>query len=511
MFSDVIDPKNWAYYNRKAVRAAKRAKKARLMKEIFGQDLVRSDYLAFDPFYDFGVSSHPISPVTRKTRKIASHNYQRVFVRKSIATNHSTPLYVAGPGINRRHPFQLTNYSSSETKLTRPSQPSIYKFLNDTSKKTRGTLSDKGELEMFRPSVYVPKSSYAYRYQEAETAGTDGYGNVYRTLDRTTRVSSGYTGRILQSTVDAYLNLERIEFTNLAEPVAVELLPHAIPSERKFNLTREIGELKDLPHLLKSSVDNVRNLTVNGTFNPFSQYLSQEFGWDPLVRAVIDAVSLPDKIAKRVNYLLSRLGKETTFRSKKKSSSQITGAPGFTFDTLIDETHLGPPTTSAFRITEWRLVTGYGVRFPQLELPMLKSFVTAQLWGARFRPDDFYNLVPWSWLIDWFGGLGDYIEAVSAVTDDTSVANYGLLTYDSLGIVSSNVQGKFVETRSTRFDLGPITTTNSLVYTNHTAVLKYKYLRRIDVTNISELKRTWVFEDLSLFQASILSALAFRR
>lgn len=507
----ITDPKNWAFYNRSAVRAAKRAKKTRLMKEIFGYDLCRSDFLAFDPFHDFGISPHYITPRNRKVVKVASSGYPRVLVRESYATTYDTPLYAAAPGINRRHPFQLISQTQSKTTLSRPNQARIVGFIDDTTKRTRGSLSHLGEAEMFLPKIHVPISSYPYRYLESETAGTDGYGNPYHTLQRTNRVTRGRVARILQSTVDSYLNLERAEFASWAEPMGIELLPKAIPSERKFSLIREIAELKDLPMLLKTSVDNVRNLATNGTFDPFSQYLSQEFGWDPLVRAVVDMMSLPDKIAKRVNYLISRIGMDTTFRSKKRTTSVISGATGFTFDPLIDEEHISAPTHSAFRISEWRLMTSYGVRFPTLELPTLRSKIKAQLWGARFRPDDFYNLVPWTWLIDWFGGLGDYIEAVSAVSDDTSLANYGFLTYDTRGFVYSNVQGKLSETRSTRFDLGPIVTTNSIVTTNHTAVLKYKYLRRIDVSSISELKRTWVFEDLSDFQASILAAITFAR
>lgn len=510
MFSDIIDPKNWAYYNRKAVRAAKRAKKQRLMKDIFGYDLVRSDFLAFDPFHDFTMSDYFITARNRLQKKTGSSGYPRKRTRVSTDTVHDTVLYAAAPGVNRRHPTSLTNYSSSKLESALTSQPVITGFIHDTTKRTRGSYSDFGEAEMFLPRLHVPKSTYSWLKYEAEVAGTDTFG-PYKRIDRTMRTTSGITARITQATVDTYRTLEQSRFSLMAQDRAISLLPDAVPLSREFSFLREIGELKDVPRLLQSSVENIRQLYENGSFNPFDQFLSKEFGWDPLVSAVLDMVNLPDKIAKRVNDLIARIGKEkTTFRSRSRETEVIPGATGFTFDPLIDESAL-VPSHVAFRITEWRLALNYGVKFPKLELPQLKEWVSARLWGAKFRPDDFYNLVPWSWLVDWFGGLGDYIEAFTSVQDETSLANYGFLTYESNGFVYSNAQGKLTGTRSTRFDGGPIVTTNTEVATNHTAVLKYKYLRRIDVTSVSELKRTWFFDELSTFQASILSALAFKR
>lgn len=503
------DKRNFAYYNRKAVRAAKRAKKARLIKDIFwGYNLDRSEFLAFDPFHDFQITPYYISPKNRMNRLVGSSGYTRKRMSSRRTIVHSMELYVSGLGQYSRRPFVITADSSVPMNSNLNSQEVIKGFTHDTSKKTRG-IADLGEMEMFHPKVYSPLHSYSFIDTETEIGGADQWGPYHRT-DRRVTTTSGRTARITQTTVDSYLNMERAHFLEQAPSTAESLLPRAVPSSRSFSLLRDIAELKDIPKLLQTATSAVRDLSVNGTFDVSSNYLSKEFGWDPLVKSVLGVMTLPDKIAGRVNWLLRRAGKNQTFRAKRNYTSLNPSPVGFTFDNLLDEV---PTSLShvAVHKREWRLALNYGIRFPELELPKLKSLLTSQLWGLRFRPDDFYNLVPWSWLIDWFGGLGDYIEAICAVSDDTSLANYGFLTYVSDTHVISGSQGYFPTVRSTRFNSGPLVTENKRVPSNKNAALTYKYQCRVDVTNLADIARTWVFAELNEFQASILGALAFRR
>lgn len=499
--------KHIPYFNRAAVRAAKRAKKKRLMKEIFGYDVVRSDYLAFDPFHDFGVTPYPIASKNRHQVKVGSSGYPRKHTRVSVDKAYDTPLYIAAPGVNRRGPFTEISSKTTTTSLGRPDQTAIRGFIHDTTKESRGSISDHGEAEMFLPRIRVPVSKVTYVKYEAELAGADMFGPYHR-IDRTTRTLSGTCARITQAEVDKYLTLERAKFTREAPSAAERLLADALPTSRSFGFLREIIELKDLPRTIQSSVQTVRE-GVRGVFDPSSAFLNKEFGWDMLAKAAVDLVELPDKIAKRVNYLLERQGQPTTFRSRLRGSEYVGGAGQFTFDPLIDES-LGVASTAGFRNWEFRLALNYNVKFPKLELPKLREYVSSQLWGAKFRVDDFYNLIPWTWLVDWFAGLGDYLEAVASVNADTSIANYGFLTYASQGWLAGVVEGELTGSRSTRHNGGPIVTTGTKSTVNHEGFLRYHYLNRVDVTSLSDIKRSWVFDDLSLYQASILAAITTR-
>ena len=47
-----------------------------------------------------------------------------------------------------------------------------------------------------------------------------------------------------------------------------------------------------------------------------------------------------------------------------------------------------------------------------------------RLLGSRVTPDVVYNLMPWSWLVDYFTDLGHFIQAVSPGVADRLAADY---------------------------------------------------------------------------------------
>lgn len=47
--------------------------------------------------------------------------------------------------------------------------------------------------------------------------------------------------------------------------------------------------------------------------------------------------------------------------------------------------------------------------------------------GGYISASVLYNLIPWSWLADYFTGLGDFMEAVSPGVADRCVLEYGYL------------------------------------------------------------------------------------
>lgn len=497
-----------AYYNRKAVRNAKRAKKARLIREIFGQELGRSQYLAFDPFHDFRLADWPVSSRNRMRRVNVFGPIQRGFKEVRSSYFGETPLLLGIP--KKFGPYEVTHTPGSTVTSARANQPVITGFIHDTSKSTRFEGSDMGEAEMFLPKVLSPSVTRNYRPTSSHTTGETIAGH-YKTDNVASRVTSGRPARITQESVDTVLNHERQFFADNAESAALRLMPNAIPTARRFDLLREIGELKDLPRTLISSMSAARDAFTRGDFDPSSGYLNKEFGWDPLVDAALKLVSMPDKIAKRINHLLARQDKDTNFRSGWSGFDLPTGINAFTIDSLIGETGITPVEHFTTRFYEWRMVLNYGVKFPRLELPELREYLKARLWGARLRPDDFYSLMPWSWLVDWFTGIGDYIEAVCAVNDDVSLANYGFLTYKSQTVTTSVRSGVFAQTVSRRDYGGPIQTVSNPKPTVHAATLVCNYHRRVDVTTLHDIKRTWNYDGPSLFQASILGALALKR
>jgi len=103
---------------------------------------------------------------------------------------------------------------------------------------------------------------------------------------------------------------------------------------------------------------------------------------------------------------------------------------------LTDESLVSVGTYGS-RVIELRGVINAGLRFPAIALPELQRKLMRQAWGLYPDPEDVYNLVPWTWLADWFTGLGDYVEAFDIINRDPSIINWGFITGISSGYVDT--------------------------------------------------------------------------
>jgi hypothetical protein len=53
---------------------------------------------------------------------------------------------------------------------------------------------------------------------------------------------------------------------------------------------------------------------------------------------------------------------------------------------------------------------GYRVRLPSSQEPRNMAVIRACLLGAIPTPAEAWALMPWSWMVDWFGNVGDVLE-----------------------------------------------------------------------------------------------------
>lgn len=47
-----------------------------------------------------------------------------------------------------------------------------------------------------------------------------------------------------------------------------------------------------------------------------------------------------------------------------------------------------------------------------------------RIMGSRVTPDTIYNLMPWTWLVDYFTDLGQFVQAISPGVADRLAADY---------------------------------------------------------------------------------------
>lgn len=158
-----------------------------------------------------------------------------------------------------------------------------------------------------------------------------------------------------------------------------------------------------------------------------------------------------------------------------------------------------------------RLVVNATFDFPPINSPSFRFNDYLDRLGVRPRVTDVYNLVPWTWLVDWFTGLGNYVELIDNINHDPSLINWGMITCHTEGKLITDWRSKSDISHSfSVFNQGSQNVTE--VRDNpHTSVLNYECQTRSDVAGILDVKLTSVPSSLTAYQKSILGALLAQR
>lgn len=128
--------------------------------------------------------------------------------------------------------------------------------------------------------------------------------------------------------------------------------------------------------------------------------------------------------------------------------------------------------------------------------------------GLWPTPTDVLDLIPWSWLVDWFIGLHDYVQLMSEINTDRFLINYGFLTYKSATRVTASRQ-LFANTSYLRELVPPESGKIPTLVPNFlqfNAELTMRYVLRRSLDNLPSVK-TYSGKGLSANQSLILSAL----
>jgi len=222
------------------------------------------------------------------------------------------------------------------------------------------------------------------------------------------------------------------------------------PDLPDFSLATEIAELKDV-FTLREQVREIRTHLKNRTSNGRSAksnagryYLAIQFGYLPLVRSAIGLIKSARRVSKLVDQLIRDEGKPVR---RQRHLSQ------YDIDTVSDVSTVTPnayPPNYIFpkHVTQC-YVQGNVQRF-------VRTRVTSRTWAsARFRyilpkgpnglgrdryrliarllggdlltPDSLYQIMPWSWLIDYFVNLGDFVKSLTNGVVDRLYTDYFFL------------------------------------------------------------------------------------
>jgi len=184
-----------------------------------------------------------------------------------------------------------------------------------------------------------------------------------------------------------------------------------------------IFPFNEIPGRLRSRLLDFRNLG--------SEYLNVVFGWKPFVSDLRKMYNLWQTIDKRMAQLIRENGKGINRRATLEEDTSTTmetdsypapwrWVPGGFFLPAGHSTWTGQRTVK----TKVWYSANYRYYIPDIGSSQWDRRARLALFGAVPTPELLWEVLPWSWLIDWFGNAGDVISNLSVNAVDNLVQNY---------------------------------------------------------------------------------------
>lgn len=183
------------------------------------------------------------------------------------------------------------------------------------------------------------------------------------------------------------------------------------PSAPEFDLPVFLGEMRDVPSLLKSVGSKLSKYGAG-------EYLKYQYGWKPFIKDVRKLVAGMDRLDRIFNNL-RRLRKDDVLRRRYEPKGEYEAITG---DDFVD-VNIPDPWGFGLTIDMHRSIAGSRRRWCVLRykaerpegLPEtdseLMSLAKRVAYGGTIDGSTFWELMPWSWLIDWNTNMSEYISS----------------------------------------------------------------------------------------------------
>lgn len=279
------------------------------------------------------------------------------------------------------------------------------------------------------------------------------------------------------------------------------------PGKPSADLGVFLGESHEIPRMLRDSVKTLKDLathplkSVRNMSWMSNRWLCYQFGWLPFLRDLEKLYNtyknLDSKIARlrKYNGQWERRG-GTIFQDWE--SRPWAGVPSYMAPSpnAYNSPPEGTPPGKLIETVGTKIwfVAAFKYYIADFESPLTQLRLKARLYGLTQTPLIVWNLIPWSWLVDWVSNIGDNIENLCPIDGLTAKYAY-VMRYNYYRLDGS------VSQRYKNYD-GSYTTfhaSNSKCYESKGRAVATPF-----GFGLSD-------EDFSLRQWSILTALGFQR
>lgn len=233
------------------------------------------------------------------------------------------------------------------------------------------------------------------------------------------------------------------------------------PKIEKASASQFFYELRDLPGMLKTSAAGFKDLwhNVGGREERFfmhprkaaDHFLNHHFGWVPFINDLIKFYDVYENAEKYID--AAKRNNNRWIRRKRLVSQTFENLQTYKDYVALTMPGIGDPRIFRLQIdpqgNAFSAFSEATTRFsrrvwaegkftmyrPEFDAQLLAKFPsdwsrTKQmllLYGVRINPSVLYKITPWSWLVDWFTGLGRNIEIWTNSIADSVAAKYAYL------------------------------------------------------------------------------------
>lgn len=221
------------------------------------------------------------------------------------------------------------------------------------------------------------------------------------------------------------------------------------PTSPVANLSTFLGEFlfEGIPESVGATLKKLRSINPKSIAKAVSKdHLNLQFGWLPIFSdihqvfgAILNAQKIIDQFDRDSGKIVRRGWKfppETTYDIQVASAARY--GPWTLGGSNILYSYSKPPKGQVMLETKVVKRRWFSGAFTYYLPPMRPNgFTTDQVarkialsqkvLGLGATPDDVWNLLPWSWLVDWFSNIGDFGKNLDAKIIDLQVLKYGYM------------------------------------------------------------------------------------
>jgi hypothetical protein len=194
--------------------------------------------------------------------------------------------------------------------------------------------------------------------------------------------------------------------------VATNAAARTNPSRPYVDIPVDVFDVRPGVERIRSDAENIYRRIHHGHASA-EKYLQYQFLIGPMVGDMVKLLRGTDQISRRVDEI-HRLAGPRGLRRTTDHGVYSTMQP-FSYTFQSEGALLGDLVSVNTRVhvtchTRWRVGSDY-FNYLTATPDQIRSIATRAVYGLTMDFSTLWELMPWSWLLDWYGNIGEYLKA----------------------------------------------------------------------------------------------------